>query len=385
MRESVVRIVLVLFGCTLALLVAEVGARFLPPPPSLTVRESTTDQSAVKPVQTLRLKARVDEGDSLLIQTPTGKRMRPNFRAIIENEELCHCRIELTTNSLGFRNPPINSKMPEVDRVLFLGDSITLASYVPEKRTWVRQVEQLSRRNGGSIEAINAGIWAVGLANELSLLTERGLSAQPDKVVLGFYLNDFEASPGVEIFETPDLLQWSSLARLLFFRMSFLRSYRSSRDFSLISHEEIQEWKRQIERDFSPTDSTHQYRSEPGSFYRLVSDLVFDFGGAWSEGAWQRMEPLIEEFSALSKAHRFEPYIVMFPVEYQVGAEFIADYPQKRMQAIARRLGIPMLDLLPVLRKAKRESGVQLFYDWCHHTPAGQDIIAQAVFEFLTG
>lgn len=39
------------------------------------------------------------------------------------------------------------------------------------------------------------------------------------------------------------------------------------------------------------------------------------------------------------------------------------------------------LDLLPVLRA--REEGPGLFYDHCHYTPLGNEIIAAAVYEKL--
>jgi lysophospholipase L1-like esterase len=57
---------------------------------------------------------------------------------------------------------------------------------------------------------------------------------------------------------------------------------------------------------------------------------------------------------------------------------------------VADDLDVPMLDLLPLLRTAsqawvegRRKKSERLFYDWCHHTPRGNQLIAEWVHEFL--
>ena len=99
------------------------------------------------------------------------------------------------TNSLGYRNREIGPK--EGERILFLGDSITLGLAVNEPYTYVRQVETLARADGLSWETINAGVDGLGTNGELAVLSETGLSVSPDVVVLGFYHNDFLESPGI--------------------------------------------------------------------------------------------------------------------------------------------------------------------------------------------
>ena len=86
----------------------------------------------------------------------------------------------------------------------------------------------------------------------------------------------------------------------------------------------------------------------------------------------------------------FALYVVAFPVYDQVDADFVHDYPQQQLRRIAGELGIPMLDLLPPLRAALahwkaegHDPAQRLFYDWCHHTPAGSELIAREVHAFL--
>jgi hypothetical protein len=114
---------------------------------------------------------------------------------VIENHSLSKRRIEIRTNSLGYRNPEIGEKRGL--RVLFLGDSVAFGDFLPEEETFVRLVESKARAEGENWEVINAAVGAVSLENELAILKETGIGLEPDVVVLGFYLNDFLESPGV--------------------------------------------------------------------------------------------------------------------------------------------------------------------------------------------
>jgi lysophospholipase L1-like esterase len=98
------------------------------------------------------------------------------------------------------------------------------------------------------------------------------------------------------------------------------------------------------------------------------------------------MTPLLEEFWRLSLRHHFEARILIFPHRAQVEADFVHAYPQQRLHAIADRLGVPVLDLLPPLRDAQRVDPTHaLFFDGCHHTEYGNAVIARLVHQFLNG
>src|SRR5258706_587887 len=195
-----------------ALLVAEGLVRLcLPPPERVTVtRTGDLDRRLAAEnadPKTLSYRGAVN---ALFEKTPTGRRMRANTTVVIENHYLSHRTVTLRTNSLGFRGPELGPKTRT--RVLFLGDSITLAHYQPEEETFVRLVETLSRDSARPLETVNAGVGGVGLEAELAVLKETGLRAEPDVVVLDFYLNDVQESPGVFLLHVPKSLEWSWLA-----------------------------------------------------------------------------------------------------------------------------------------------------------------------------
>lgn len=381
---------LVVGGVLTGLLLLDVGLRFLLPHPQVIEVVAEGSQSAAPSSEggpvTVELDGRIDEPQGIYVSTPTGRRLRPNAHAIIRNHHLCRCTTEIRTNSLGYRNPELGEKGRR--RVLFLGDSITLADYVQEHESWVRLVQELSEADGRPLEAINSGVWAIGLANEVAILLETGLQTDPDAVVLAWYLNDAEPSPGIRMLRAPDFLEWSWLAQYVYQSFSVLRSKLVEQDYGQISSEMRERWRDETARRFPPGERPSI--DTPAGFNRVIYDLYFDWGAAWSESAWERMRPYFVELKRQADIHGFELFIVAFPVENQVAAEFVYDHPQQKLREVADDLGVPLLDLLPLFRHAYREwvetgrdPARKLFYDWCHHTPRGNRLIAEWVHEFL--
>ena len=86
---------------------------------------------------------------------------------------------------------------------------------IPEENTFVRLVENQARQKGENWETINSAVKGLGMNAELAILTETGLALQPDLVVLDFYLNDFQESPGIYLNRLPGIFEPSRLAHKL--------------------------------------------------------------------------------------------------------------------------------------------------------------------------
>jgi hypothetical protein len=143
-----------------------------------------------------------------------------------------------------------------------------------------------------------------------------------------------------------------------------------------------QRWRADFAARF-PRKPGGDYRTDPEALNNLAFDLFFDWGSGFSEGAWDTMRPLLAEFARQSKLHGFELLFVAFPVTYQVEAEYVHDWPQQQLSKVGAELGVPVLDLLPFLRKAQRESKEPLFWDWCHPSPLGSRLIAEQLLAFI--
>ena len=165
-----------------SLLLAEGVCRVAVPAPArvnITVNPPTNAVPAE-----VRLPVHPEQG-GLYVETPAGRRLRPNTTAHIGRHALSGVPVEIRTNALGYRNREIGEKKGK--RILFLGDSITFADYLPEEQCFVRRVETLARAQGKDWETVNAGVGAVSLKTELAIQLETGLALNPDVVVLGWY------------------------------------------------------------------------------------------------------------------------------------------------------------------------------------------------------
>jgi hypothetical protein len=366
----------------------ELGVRIALPPPQaveLAAQPAPAAGSALEPAD-VELAERVDEPEGIFLETPAGRRLRPNTRAIVKNHYLCQCTAEIRTNSLGYRNRELGPKTRP--RVLVLGDSVTFADYVSEPESWVRRVESLSEQTSRPIETVNAGVWAIGLADEVGILLETGVGTEPDAVLLGWYMNDVQPSPGLRMLRVPAPLEWSWLARHVFRSVSVLRTRFAEPSGSAIPHETLEEWRERTAVRFPPEGRASH--DTVGGFNQLIQELFFDWGSAWSDDAWAHMRPYFLELRRQAELHGFQLLVVGFPVYDQVEADFLHDYPQQQLRRITDELGVPMLDLLPPLREALaeweasgRDPAKRLFYDWCHHTPTGNERIAAWVHAFL--
>ncbi|HPP88231.1 MAG TPA: hypothetical protein PLM75_10275 [bacterium] len=318
-------------------------------------------------------KSHPEEGN-VYIETPAGRRLNPNIEAIIENHSLSKKRVVIKTNSIGYRNAEILPKTEKL-RILFLGDSIIFGDYLNEEETIVKLTEIYLKNKDIQNETINAGIGSTGLANYLTVLTESGLKLQPNIVLICFYLNDFEQSPGVKMINPPKYLNWSWLGRLIYRNISILKS--NYKNHNNISNRKIKICFEELKK---------QYNNPQKEFHKLIIANMRDWGLSWSSIAWQDSEKIFEEFKKLSIENSFKLMIAMFPVREQITIKDADDYPQKQMNRLCENMQIPYLDLLPILKKAVVDYNFEinnLFYDQCHHTPLGNEIIAKSIADFI--
>jgi len=375
------RLLLLAAGVLVAFVVGEIGARWLLPAPQVVRIASAADAErraaeSAEPSSVRVPRHPEQAAGSLYVDTPRGRRLRADARVVIDNHALSQQRIEIRTNAQGYRNRPLGPKAGR--RILFLGDSITFGDYVPEAMTFVRRVEQLARANGRDWETINAGVGGVGLDEQIAILHETGLDSDPDVVVLDFYLNDFEASPGVRVVELPGPLARSALlhhtAHAVAAGWASLRLALGGRPADEIDWEA---WADALEASWSTSGP------ESDEMRRRALGRIYDWGGAFSPLAWERLRPRLRELASAADARGIQLVVVGFPVRDQVVAQGVYAAPQHALAAELDALGVPLLDLLPLLRAAHRRERRPLFYDHCHPTPLGNAFVAEAVYRFL--
>ncbi len=372
---------LILGSFLMAAVLGEIAVRlFLAPPQRVSFRETTAPGQRTEPGE-----------KAFTIPTERGYRHAPLSELVIENHPWSP-KIPLVykTNSLGYRNREIGPQQGK--RLLFLGDSITFGQGVNEEWTFVRLLENLARAKGENWETVNGSVEGLGTNGELAVLNETGLGLNPEVVVLDFYLNDFLESPGIFITRMPGLLDRSRLAHKLerFFTSRLFLS-ASEKNISVIqpmqkAPDEIVAWQEEFKRNSTVLSPDQQPDPTARAFHKAVLQNFEDWGGSFSPRVWPKLELLLEEFTRLAKEHRFQFVLVAFPVRPQLETAALFDYPQQRLRQIARTLKVPCLDLLPLLRENyqnKKSDSETLYFDHCHLTPYGNQIVARALYPYL--
>ncbi|MBX3396803.1 MAG: hypothetical protein KF841_15710 [Phycisphaerae bacterium] len=341
---------------------------------NLIVAMLTSNVGPIDPDSALRSPRRPDgpRVPPIYVETSRGIRLRRLMDAEIV-DPISNRRVRFQTNALGMRGGDVLPKQPGVTRILVLGDSITLGAYVEESETYPALVQESLRRDGSHCEVLNGGLAGAALATELELLLETGLLVQPDVVLVGLFLNDASASA---FFAPPEgvLADSPIVQRLTARRLAYdLAEQGQAR------------WERLSGRPFpeKPLDA-EAWRTDRATFEFEVASAMSDWGVAWFDWAWDRMGAELEAMKELSAQHGFQLLVALFPVKYQVEAEFVEDTPQRHFAATLGRLSIPACDLLPALREAYRENRARgLIYDHCHLTPAGYEVVAPVLARFV--
>jgi hypothetical protein len=317
------------------------------------------------------LPRRVESNPGFLIaHTPRGRRLIPGARVIIRNHYLSHRDIVMNINSLGFRDEEIPYQKEEGEiRILVLGDSVTWGDYLQAEEVFVERLEHYLSAvlDGRRVRVINAGVGDIGLREELDILVERGLSVQPDIVLVASSLNDGRPPWGFpgELGGRGWLRRHSLVAETLYRKLKLLRwvSQQGEARFQWVWMADLFDWKRDRE-----------------SFLRLASYAKYDWGSAWEEQTWPVLQRSFERLRALSQEYEFSVFVLAFPVMYQVYAEFVEDFPQKTLRHLSEIQGFRYLDLLPMLRQARKQN---LFFDHCHPRVETNDLIGREIAAFF--
>lgn len=351
---------------------------FIKPPPTVIIENLNKGKN-------LDLKYPVYE--NLYIDTPAGLRLRRNVKVIKENPFPGMPDIEITTNSLGFRNKELKEKQPDEFRILVLGDSITMGDYLPNDQTYPSKIgkylklvkNSLSRKNKHVV--INAGVATVDLETEYAILLERGLQAKPDLVLVGLYLNDAYGSPSLKVIQLPVIFRSSYFLRVLFGHIDKLRAVYRAYSLKSIQDETIVKDREEYFKAYKRNkDGSIAWNNE---FEKAKYDNFFDWGYAWSNGYWNKIMPLIEIMGKTSIDENFRRVIVYFPVVYQIIYDDKNAEPQKRFEYEMHKRNILHLDLLPLLKEKYKKDGINLFIDHCHLNKDGCDFVGKCIAEYL--
>ena len=299
-------------------------------------------------------------------------------------------------NSTGQRGQEVGSKNPFIHRILILGDSMVMNSYLPEEESLSIVLQDALMTRNQLVEVINGGVNGYSTYQELGYYFDYGRSIEPDIVLLVFYIgNDFRDNmkmTGGGRNVNPDMLpNWCEIdpipssrenpsSKFLLDHSRVARSVKYRLDKLGKSWREEPHW-----------DNANYYFYEVGLYQKsrefriLLSETL--------------TKMVIERFiEVVEKDHR-ELIIIILPSRNQTDHDFWIstleclsttetgigpvdfDYPNKLVREICQKHDVPTLDLSPMLKTMK---GHQLYHvDGKHLNAQGNRAIAEVVAQFL--
>jgi len=311
--------------------------------------------------------------------------------------------VPVEINSQGWRDVerPV-AKPPGTMRVLLLGDSFTEGLQVPLEEIYARRLEdRLREALAAPVEVINTGISGFGTAGELLLLQSRGAEYRPDVVLLALYPGNDVMNNSPELEDTlvpqygadgrperivsakPERQARSWLGRLL----ARSQAYRYVRRRVVTGHPALAS-RLGLGGGGKPVAPA----AIPESYFVYAPDQ-----GAWA-AAWAHTERLLEQLDRTARdmgarlavavvAGRDEVYPEWWAEVLETYPEMKArqwdvDAPRRRIAALCREKGIPVLELAPVMREQRQAEPLHFHRDG-HWTAAGHRVAADAMANFL--
>jgi lysophospholipase L1-like esterase len=355
-RTRLIRLILLSFSFALSLVVAEIAVRLVRPQAVMTVSRGLYEP---------------DE--------PRRYRIAPGFRGRIANQ--AEFDTEVAINREGLRGPEIGPKPAGGVRILAIGDSFTFGVGAQQEETWPARLERRLR----NAQVLNAGAPGFGVPDEVAWFERHGVGLDPDVVVVAVFLaNDLQDAspdqPKVAVVDGALVVpgETGGLRRWLYYHSHLFRLLKSSvlegRARSLLGLKEP--WAtRELRAEFSlyartlPEEISKGAEATEAAVARLASrgvPVVAVLIPSLPQVDPRRWTALLDQFGLDPAGH--DPH-----------------RPNRLFREIFERHGVPVLDLTDTFEAAVRQ-GQRIYYPIDQHlTPAGYDLMARTIGEFLPG
>ena len=355
-RTRLVRLIFLGVSLIISLFAAELAVRLVRPQAVMTVSPGLYEPDA-----------------------PRRYRIAPGFRGRITNQ--AEFDTEVVTNRAGLRGPEAGSKPAGGLRILAIGDSFTFGVGARQEETWPAQLERRMR----NVQVLNAGAPGFGVPDEVAWFEAHGVDLHPDAVVVAVFLaNDLQDAspdqPKVAVVDGSLVVpgETGGLRRWLYYHSHLFRLFKSSvlegRVRSILGLKEP--WaKRELRAEFSlyapalPEELRKGAEATDAAVARLASrgvPVVAVLIPSLPQVDPRRWAALLDQFGLDPSGH--DPR-----------------RPNRLFREIFERHGVPVLDLTGTFESAVRR-GQRIYYPVDQHlTPAGYDLMARTIGEFLPG
>jgi lysophospholipase L1-like esterase len=311
-----------------------------------------------------------------------GHRLNPGASTHFATSEFA---TDIAINGLGVRGPEFPAAKPSGERrVAILGDSLVLSVQVQQPETFAQRLED--RLNGGGsrpfTRVINGGVQGYGPVEELLFYRRVVGPLRPDVIlVMVFVANDaIEALDSA--WRLDDSVQGleraredaTGLSRRLVRRSMVLQTVR-------LRVNDVRDWLRPEQGPVLQRALTTYVPDPPADVTRglaltrdTLGTLVREAGAEGTRVGLvlvpARFQLNDEDFGHLQAAAR------------HAGQTLVRDAATARFAEALAPLGVPVFDLLPVLRAQPDPAGL-FFRENIHFTPRGHAVVAAALEQFV--
>jgi len=303
-------------------------------------------------------------------------------------------------NTQGLRGPELSIPKPAgTYRALVLGDSVVEGAQVAEDATMAARLraELATLAGGRRVETVNAGVAGFGTGQQLLFLEREGLPYQPDLIVLVFTIANDPADNSLAV---------ARRHKLAAERRPFFLLEGGELELQPFQAPPPEQWSglRTFLRDHSVVFTTLELWWIGKSVARAQGSVVppldaekevylNELGDDWPQ-AWAVTDALLARVQATADAADVPLLVVLAPSEWQVYDDlwprlvgsgdqarrrYSPDAPIRRLNEIAARHGIALLDLRPTFRAEAAGGPPVIFRKDGHWTEHGHAVAARTV------
>lgn len=274
----------------------------------------------------------------------------------------------IVTNSAGMRDREhALEKRDGLFRVLVLGDSFIEANQVRFEDSFVSLLErQLLEKTGQEIEVISGSVSGWGTDDELTYLMREGIKYKPDLVLVAMTIHNDINDNLMEEYHT------------------FINGKLDQKPIVLVPGPsyallKVKEWLNAHSHLYKMSFQAFQARwsAEQGkSLESHVGGLLRKVPSDRIRLGWDMTEQLFKKLVEIARNSDAKVVVVMLPLSVQIYTESLDNFltanglrqedidllkPQETMAEMGRRLGFPLVDLLPIFRSTKEQCRCELF------------------------
>lgn len=268
--------------------------------------------------------------------------------------------VPFEVNSLGYRGPEILEKQPHQQRILCLGDSFLMGKDVADSDTLPAQLQQFL---GSNAQVINAGCGGWNTVQQYYDFKERGLSLEPDFVLLFYVMNDTHFRK--------KLTPWKRVRETIVLNSAL---YRFLRTRWMLWEERF---RPQVSVELENNTSLNE---EDGRALNSMKDWNEDFQDG--KKGWEASKESLQKIHYLCQERKIPFLIVLYPWLVQLDEQYPFQPVHEKLSQFCQQQEIPFLDLFPYY---KGYSAKELWVGKTdsHPNTQGQKIAAQAVEQKL--